>query len=69
MRYSSRDGDDGGGMSTEGETHQVSVLPYRCSIYPDEADVNPLNKFLPHALQHLTVDSSDCLHDPLSQLW
>jgi len=33
------------------------------------ADVNPVFKFLRHALQHLAVDSSDCLHDPLSQLW
>jgi hypothetical protein len=24
-------------------------------------------KFVSHALQHLTVDSSDCLHDPLPQ--
>ena len=33
------------------------------------ADVNPVIKFLRQALQHLAVDSSDCLHDPLSQLW
>jgi hypothetical protein len=32
-------------------------------------DVNPVTKFLPHTLQHLAVNSSDCLHDPLSQLW
>jgi hypothetical protein len=24
---------------------------------------------LPYMLQHLAVDNSDCLHDPLSQLW
>ena len=35
----------------------------------DAPDVNPVIKFLRHALQHLAVDSSDCLHDPLSQLW
>jgi hypothetical protein len=35
----------------------------------DEADVNPVIKFLLHTLQHLVVDSSDCLHDPLLQLW
>ena len=35
----------------------------------DAADVNPVIKFLRHALQHLAVDSSDCLHDPFSQLW
>jgi hypothetical protein len=33
------------------------------------ADVNLVMKFLPHTLQHLVVDSSDCLQDPLSQLW
>jgi hypothetical protein len=33
------------------------------------ADVNPVIKFLPQTLQHLTVDSSDCFHDHLSQLW
>jgi hypothetical protein len=33
LRYSSRDGHAEGSMSTEGETLQVSVLPYRCSIY------------------------------------
>jgi hypothetical protein len=33
------------------------------------ADVNPVIKFLPHTLQHLVVDSSDCFQDPLSQLW
>jgi hypothetical protein len=35
----------------------------------DAADVNPVIKFLPHTLQNLAVDSSDCLHDPLSELW
>jgi hypothetical protein len=39
------------------------------STLGDEADVNPLIKFLSHTLQHPAVDSSDCLHDPLSQLW
>ena len=34
LRYSSRDGHAEGGMSTEGETLHVSVLPYRCSICP-----------------------------------
>jgi hypothetical protein len=32
LRYSSRDGHAGGSMSSEEETLQVSVLPYRCSI-------------------------------------
>jgi hypothetical protein len=35
----------------------------------DATDVNPVIKFLPHKLQHLAVDSSDYLNDPLSQLW
>jgi uncharacterized membrane protein YcjF (UPF0283 family) len=35
----------------------------------DAADVNPVIKFLRHALQHLAVDGSDCIHDPLSQQW
>jgi hypothetical protein len=35
----------------------------------DVADVNPVIKFLQHMLQHLAVESSDCLHNPMSQLW
>jgi hypothetical protein len=35
----------------------------------DAADVNPVIKFLSHTLQHLVVDSSDCLYDRSSQLW
>jgi hypothetical protein len=38
------------------------------SILGEVADVNPVIKFLPHTLQRLAVDSSDCLHDPSSQL-
>jgi hypothetical protein len=57
-----------GSMSTEGET-----LPSFCptlqildmSTVGDAADVNPVIKFLPHTLQHLAVDSSDCLRDPI----
>jgi hypothetical protein len=33
-----------GSMSTEGETLQVSVLPYTCSTLGDAADVNPVIK-------------------------
>jgi hypothetical protein len=59
-----------GSMSTEGETLQVSVLQVLdISTLPDAADVNPVIKFLPHTLQYLVVDSSDCLHDLSSQLW
>jgi hypothetical protein len=55
-------------MSTEGETPSfLQVLDM--STLGDTADVNPVIKFLPHTLQHLVVDSSDCLHNPLSQLW
>jgi hypothetical protein len=39
------------------------------STVGDAADIHPVIKFLPHTLQHLVVNSSDCLHDPLSQLW
>jgi hypothetical protein len=33
------------------------------STLGDAADVNPVIKFLPHTLQHLVVESSDCLHN------
>jgi hypothetical protein len=39
------------------------------STLGDAADVKPVIQFLPHKLQHLEVDSSGCIHDPLSQLW
>jgi hypothetical protein len=39
------------------------------STINDAENVNPVIKFLPHTLQHLAVDSSDCIHDDLSQLW
>jgi hypothetical protein len=38
------------------------------STLGDAADVNSVIKFLPHTLQYLAVDSSDCLHDLLSLL-
>jgi hypothetical protein len=60
-----------GSISTEEETPifcpPLQVLDM--STLGDVADVNPVIKFLPHTLQHLAVYSSDCLHDPLSQLW
>jgi hypothetical protein len=31
------------------------------STLGEAADVNPVFKFLPRTLQHLAVDSSDCL--------
>jgi hypothetical protein len=41
-------------MSTEGETLQVIVLPYGCSIYA--ADVNPVIKFLRLTLQRVSQE-------------
>jgi hypothetical protein len=38
------------------------------STLGDSADANPVIKFLPHTLQYLAVDSSDCLQDHSSQL-
>jgi hypothetical protein len=60
-----------GSMSTEGETFQVcpTLQVLDASTLGDAEDVKLLIKLLPHTLQHLAVDSSDCLHDPLSQLW
>jgi hypothetical protein len=56
-----------GSMSTPSFYRTLQVL--NMSTLGDMADVNPLIKFLPHTLQHLAVDSSDCLQDPSSQLW
>jgi len=50
-------------ISTERGTpsfcHTLQVLDM-CTL-GDTADVNPVIKFLRHALQHLAVDSSECL--------
>jgi hypothetical protein len=56
-------------MTTEGETLQVcpNLQVLDMSTPGDAADVNPIIKFLPHTLKHLSVDSSDCLHDRSSQ--
>jgi len=72
LRYSSRDGHAEGehvnrGKDTPSFCPTLQVLDM--STLGDVADVNPVIKFLPHTLQHLPVDSSDCLHDPLSRLW
>jgi len=68
LRYSSRDGHAEGEHVNRGTdtpsfcpTLQVIAMSTLC----DAADVNPVNKSLPHTLQHLEVDSS--LHDPLQQ--
>ena len=34
----------------------------------DVADINPVVQFLPYTSQHLTVDTSDYMRHPLSQL-
>jgi hypothetical protein len=71
LRYSSRDGHAEGEHVTRGrDTPFCSILQVLdMSTLGDAADVNPVIKFLPHTSQHLVVDSSDCLHDTLSQLW
>jgi hypothetical protein len=60
-----------GSMLTERERDTPIFCPtlqvLDMSTLHDAADVNPAIKFLPHMLQHLAVDSSDCLHYPLSQ--
>ena len=71
LLYSSRDGHAEGehvnkGRDTPSFCPTLQVLDM-CKL-GDAADVNPVIKFLRHALQHLVVDSSDCLHDPLSQM-
>ena len=72
LRYSSWDGHAEGehvnrGRDTLSFCTTLQVLSV--STLGDAADVNPVIKFLPHRLQHLVVDSSDCLHNPLLQLW
>ena len=59
-----------GSMSTEGDTPSFCPTLQVLDMFTlgDAANVNPVIEFLPHTLQHLAVDSSDCLHDPLSQL-
>jgi hypothetical protein len=65
--YNSRDGHAEGehvnrGRDTPSFCPNLQVLDM--SNLGDAADVNPVIKFLPHSLQDLVVDSSDCLHDP-----
>jgi hypothetical protein len=72
LRYRSRDGHAEGehinrGRDTPSFCPTLQVLDK--STLGDAADVKPVIKFLPHTLQHLAVDSSDCPHDPSSQLW
>jgi hypothetical protein len=72
LRYSSRDGHAEGehvnrGRDTPSFCPALQVLDM--STLGDAAYVNPVIKFLQHTLQHLSIDSRDCLHDPSSQLW
>jgi hypothetical protein len=72
LRYSSRDGHAEGehvnrGRDTPSSCPNLQVLGM--STLGDATGVNPVIKFLPYTLQHPAVDSSDCLHDPSSQLW
>ena len=71
-RYCNRDGHAKGehvnrGRATPSFCPTLQVL--NMSTLGDAADVNHVIKFLLHILQHLAVDSSDCLHNPLLQLW
>jgi hypothetical protein len=72
LQYSSWDG------HAEGEhVNRGTEIPSFCpnlqvldlSALGEAADVNPVIKFLPHTMQYLAVDNSDCLHDSSSQLW
>jgi hypothetical protein len=45
-----------------------SFCPTSKVLDADEAGINSVMKFLPHTLEHLRVNRSDCLHDPLSQM-
>jgi hypothetical protein len=72
LRYNTRDVHAEGeyvnrGRDTPSFCPTLQVLDV--STLGDATNVNPVVKFLPHTLQHLAVDSSDRLHDPLSQLW
>jgi hypothetical protein len=71
LRYSSRNGHAEGEHVNRGRDI-LSFCPtlqvLDVSILGDAVDVNPVIMLLLHPLQHLSVDSSDCLHDPLSQL-
>jgi hypothetical protein len=72
MLYSGRDGHAewehiNRGRDTPSFCPNLQVLDM--TTLGDAADVNPVIKFLPSTLQHLAVESSDCLHDPSSQLW
>jgi hypothetical protein len=72
LRYSSRDGHAEGEYANRGRDTPNFCLTLQVldmSTPGDAADVNPVIKVLPHTLQYLVVDSSDCLQDPSSQLW
>jgi hypothetical protein len=69
--YSSRDGHAEAehvnrGRDTPSFCPTLQVIDM--SALGDATCVNPVMKFLLHTLQHPVVNSSDCLHDPSSQL-
>jgi hypothetical protein len=71
LRYGSRDGHAEGEHVNRGRdipSFCPTLQVFDISTLGDAADVNPVIKFLPRTLQHLAVDSGDCLRDPLSQL-
>ena len=72
LQYSSRDGHAEGKFVNRGRNNRSfrrTLQVLEMSTLGDAADVKPVIKFLPHKLRHLSVDSSDRLHDPSSQLW
>jgi hypothetical protein len=67
LRYSSRDGHaEGEDVNRRRDTPSFcpNLQVLGISTLGDAADVNPVIKLLPFTLQHLSVDSSDCLQDP-----
>lgn len=52
------------------EPLQICVLLYiiTSDVAGDATDLNPVVQFLPHTWQYLMIDTSDCVHDSLSEL-
>jgi hypothetical protein len=71
QRNRSRDGHAEGEHVNRGrDTPSLTSLQVLgMSALGDATDVNPVIKFLPHTLQHLTVNSSDCLHDVVNHIY
>ena len=72
LQYSSRNGHAEGKLANRGRNTQSfrrTLQVLEMSTLGDAANVKPAIKFLPHKLQHLSVDSSDRLQNPSSQVW